>query len=433
MFESFFPRPKWFFISAVIVGIISMVIWYYYQSQIGDMLGLPFVPPEKVPLGIGYIFDNAGSPIVIGVGYLFTNELLTFYIYYWFFALAFSAYWILTSNNPWRVWATIGSATIIFLTWLLVQVNVDINYWNRDFYDLIQLALTDENAAGVVAGDFYEKLWAFMAMAIAFSLALVGMRFLTSHYVFRWRTAMNDYYTAKWARVRHIEGASQRIQEDTMRFAAISEGLGASAIEAVITLVAYLPILYTLSSEIAGLPIVGDIPGGLMWAAIFWALLGTLLTYFVGIRLPGLEFKNQRVEAAYRKELVYGEDDEARAKPPTLKALFGDVRKNYFRLYLNYTYFNFFRGLYRNADTVFSLIIFIPTFIAGKISFGVFSQTSQAFGNVANSFQYIYNSWPTVIELLSIRKRLVAFERAIDGEDLPKIDQDYLETHSEDT
>ena len=77
----------------------------------------------------------------------------------------------------------------------------------------------------------------------------------------------------------------------------------------------------------------------------------------VGIKLPGLEFHNQRVEAAYRKELVYGEDHEDRANPATLRELFGFVRQNYFRLYFHYLYFNLARGIYLQSDNIFSYFI----------------------------------------------------------------------------
>ena len=66
----------------------------------------------------------------------------------------------------------------------------------------------------------------------------------------------------------------------------------------------------------------------------------------VGIKLPGLEFENQRVEAAFRKELVYGEDDHDRATPARFSALFADVRKNYFRLFFHYMYFDVARYAY---------------------------------------------------------------------------------------
>src|SRR4029077_17477932 len=103
------------------------------------------------------------------------------------------------------------------------------------------------------------------------------------------------------------EGASQRVQEDTMRFATITEGLGVNLISSILTLIAFLPVLVKLSSNITELPLVGAVPYPLVLAAIGWAIFGTGALALIGIKLPGIEFFNQRVEAAYRKELVLGE------------------------------------------------------------------------------------------------------------------------------
>jgi peptide/bleomycin uptake transporter len=195
-------------------------------------------------------------------------------------------------------------------------------------------------------------------------------RFFISHYIFRWRTAMNEYYITHWTRLRTIEGASQRVQEDTMRFATTVEGLGVNLIEAVMTLLAFMPVLVKLSSNITELPLVGAIPYPLVFAAVIWSVLGTGLLALIGIRLPGIEFFNQRVEAAYRKELVLGEDDPARADPPTAQALFAAIRKNYFRLYLNFMYFNVGRIVYLQTDAVVGYFLLAPTIVAGNITLG---------------------------------------------------------------
>ena len=144
--------------------------------------------------------------------------------------------------------------------------------------------------------------------------------------------------------------------------------------------------------------------------AIVWSLFGTGFLALIGIRLPGLEFRNQRVEAAYRKELVYAEDDERRAQPQTVAELFAAVRKNYFRLYFNYMYFNIGRILYLQTDNIFPYIVLAPTIVAGKITLGAMNQILNAFGQVRSSFQYLVNSWTTIVELLSIYKRLRALE-----------------------
>jgi peptide/bleomycin uptake transporter len=152
-----------------------------------------------------------------------------------------------------------------------------------------------------------------------------------------------------------------------------------------------------------------------------------MLMAVVGIKLPGLEFKNQRVEAAYRKELVYGEDHEDRAQPLTLSELFGNVRKNYFRLYFHYMYFNVARSFYLQADNLFAYIILIPTIVAGTITFGILQQILTAFGQVSNSFQYLINSWPTIVELISVYKRLQSFEEVLHNKPQVAIDRKYQE------
>jgi len=415
LFKSFFPNPRLFFLSVVIWSAIAALIWYTIGDSIGNMLGFDLRAPEP------------GELPEIGLVHFVTQDFLWFYVYFAFFVITFAAYWFIKHPHKWQWWSIIGSAVILFSTYFSVQVSVAINNWRRPFFDAVQQALDPDQVGSVPAGELYRFIIIFAEIAFVAILVFVLTRYLVSHYVFRWRTAMNDYYLSKWEEVRHIEGASQRVQEDTMRFANIVEGLGVSVVDAVMTLFAFLPVLWGLSQYVTELPLVGAIPAPLFNAAIVWSIFGTLLLAFVGIKLPGLEFKNQRVEAAFRKELVYGEDDEARAQPPTVSQLFSNVRRNYFRLYFHYLYFNVARMFYLQADGIFTYVLLIPTIVAGTITFGILQQILTAFGQVSNSFQLVVNSWPTIVELLSIRKRLVAFEAAIDDEPLPQIDQDFIE------
>jgi peptide/bleomycin uptake transporter len=132
------------------------------------------------------------------------------------------------------------------------------------------------------------------------------------------------------------------------------------------------------------------------------------------------------VEAAYRKELVYGEDDGSRAEPLTIRELYDNVRKNYFRLYFHYLYFNVARIFYLQADNIFSLLVLVPSIVAGKLTLGLMTQINNVFDQVRGSFQYLVNSWTTIVDLLSIYKRLRSFEAAIYDEPLTQIDQDYM-------
>ncbi|QFS98943.1 Peptide antibiotic transporter SbmA [Labrenzia sp. THAF191b] len=404
MFQSFFPKPKLFFLSAFLWSLAAILAWYGFAEGLTETLGFG-TPPQ-------------GEQPPIGLPYFVTPDFLWFYIYYGICTLLFGGFWWMFSrDHRWQIWSIWGSSLIIFMTYYSVQVSVAINNWRRPFFDTLQNALNGEES-GVTAADFYNLMLIFAQITSVWVILYIFTRFFVSHYVFRWRTAMNDYYVEKWSNVRHIEGASQRIQEDTMRFASIMEGLGVAFIDSIMTLIAFLPVLFALSSHVSSLPIVGEIPAPLFTAAIIWSLFGTVLLGLVGIKLPGLEFHNQRVEAAYRKELVYGEDHEDRANPATLRELFGFVRQNYFRLYFHYLYFNLARGIYLQSDNIFSYFILIPTIVVGKITFGIVQQILTAFSQVSSSFQFLVNSWTTIIELLSIYKRLKGFEVSISEREL---------------
>jgi peptide/bleomycin uptake transporter len=410
VFLSFFPKPRLFFISAVAWALIAILLWYAGGSRLGAYIGLP-------PLA-------AGATPVIGVALFWSTPFLWFYVYYAIAVGAFAGFWSLYSPHPWLRWSVFGTALIIFSTYFSVQVSVAVNAWYGPFYDLIQQALA--KTAVVTAAQLYSGTLRFAG--IAFLAVTVGVlnQFFVSHWIFRWRTAMNEYYMAHWPRLRSIEGAAQRVQEDTMRFSSTVEQLGVSLVGSVMTLIAFLPVLFTIGAGITELPLIGHVPHALVWAALFWSIFGTLFLAMVGIRLPGLEFRNQRVEASYRKELVYGEDDPARAQPPTVAQLFANVRKNYFRLYFNYMYFNIARILYLQADSIFSLFVLIPSIVAGALTLGLLTQITNVFDQVRGSFQYLVNSWTTIVELLSIYKRLRSFEATLDHQPLPSIDREWV-------
>jgi len=389
MFQSFFPRPRMFFLSALGWFLVSLAIWHGFADGLASSFSLmrealptiegerpPFLNPDKV--------------------WVYQYIVLT--------TILFCVAWFFIDRNRWYWWAVCGTAVILLVTYFQVQLSVWLNNWYGDFYDLLQLALSEKGTSKVTSEQFYGQLLTALYILVPNIIILVTFAFFTSHYVFRWRTAMNEYYMTHWSKLRTIEGAAQRVQEDTMRFAGIMEGLGSAFVSSIMTLIAFLPLLWTLSKEVTELPLLGAIDGSLVFLALLSAAFGTVLLAAVGYRLPGLEFNNQKVEAAYRKELVYGEDSEERAAPPTVKELFGGVRKNYFKLYFNYLYFN------------------VPTFVAGAITFGIYQQISNAFNRVENSFQFLVNSWTTIVELMSIYKRLIAFESVIEVESTPNGD-----------
>ncbi|MGN6585844.1 MAG: peptide antibiotic transporter SbmA [Rhizobiaceae bacterium] len=417
MFVSFFPQPKVFFSSAIIWSIAVVLFWFLGGEQLGAVFGLPPAAPGSAP--------------IIGISVFWSKPYLWFYAYFIAAIFIFYAFWALYRPHPWQNWSILGTAFILFTTNFSVQVSVELNEWRGPFFDMIQKALTPP-AGTVTQGELFQGIWVFLTIAFLAIAVYVVQSFFISHYIFRWRTAMNDFYVSNWDRLRHIEGASQRVQEDTMRFSTSVEDLGTSFMQSVMTLIAFLPLLAQLSHHVTAMPFMGPIPDSLVIAAILWSLFGTVLLAGVGIKLPGIEFRNQRVEAAYRKELVYGEDHENRAQPPTLAALFNNVRRSYFLLYFHYAYFNVARMFYIQADAVFVYVIMTPTIAAGHITFGILQQIIAAFSQVSSSFQYLVNSWPDIVSLMSIYKRLRAFEATLGGGKLPDLDVRYMQRSADD-
>ena len=406
MFKSFFPNPKLFFTSAALWSLFCVLLWFFAAKDWGQFLGL----------------ENpaADAPPVIGPLVFISKPFLWFYIYYAIIVGLFAAVWWKLSPHPWFAWSVLGTAFIIFYTYFNVQLSVAINAWYGPFYDLLNEALTKSRKVEI--GELYSSLLTFAGLATVFVFVVSTVRFFIRHYIFRWRRAMHEFYMSHWQKLRNIEGASQRVQEDTMQFARGMEIQGVSFVSAAMTLIAFLPILYGYSVHITELPLVGVVPQPLVWASIFWALFGTVFVYFIGVKLPGLEFKNQRVEAALRKELVYGEDEAARADEFTVSGLFESLKQNYYRLYKNYIYFDLGRNVYVNADTVYSLILLFPSIVAGTMTLGLFQQISNAFDKVRESIQVLFNDWDDIIKLISIYKRLRAFEATLYGEALPTIE-----------
>jgi peptide/bleomycin uptake transporter len=317
--------------------------------------------------------------------------------------------------KKWYLWSWIGSLIILSSLWVQVKIDVKINEWFGEFYDMIQKALGKPNA--ITIEEYWASLFSFIVLAAMYVGVAVIVSYFTSHYLFRWRTAMVEYYHSVYEKARKIEGASQRVQEDTIKFSRIMESLGTSLIEAIMILVEFMPILFGLS---IGIPIFffGDWEYGLIVGALLWSIGGTIFLVILGLilRLVGVEYDLQKKEAAYRKILVIAEDDGT-VRPKSIEELFDDVRSIHFLSYIRYLYFNIGRIAYLQANVLSAYVFLAPAIVAGAVTLGVMQQIIRAFGRVEGSMQYILKAWPTIIELASVYKRLREFEYKLQIED----------------
>ena len=94
MFESFFPRPRIFFLSALLWAAISIALWYIFGADIGRAIGFD-IPVE------------AQEPI-IGLGYFITAEFCWFYLYYVIICEGFAALWFRYLQHRWQIWSIVG-------------------------------------------------------------------------------------------------------------------------------------------------------------------------------------------------------------------------------------------------------------------------------------------------------------------------------------
>ena len=311
------------------------------------------------------------------------------------------------ASRQWAPWAYGGGLLLLISVWSQVQLLVELNTWYKGFYNLIDDAVNRDTQ------EFWDSIERFYQLAFPYITIATLSSFLGAHYAFRWRQAMTFDYLPRWQKVeREIEGASQRIQEDTMEFAGIVGGLGLELFESVLKVISFGPILWVLSEHVS-IPFFEDIPGSLFWLVLAVSVGSVVISYFVGIKLPGLEYNNQRVEAAFRKQLVYGEDDKKHADIPVLTELFIGVRFNYFRLYLHTAYFNIWSIFFHQSVVLLPFIFTAPALFAGKIMLGTVMQVANAFDRTMDGFTFLIRSWTTITKLLSVIKRLKEFERNI--------------------
>lgn len=328
-------------------------------------------------------------------------------------------------SKEWALWAYGGGLLLIAMLWVQVELSVAINTWYGDFYNLLQTATDYEDnpqegislffqklvGLGYLTDETYEGSPSFAVIAFPYVLIAMITSWFTRIYGLRWREAMTFNFIPRWRTVEEeIEGASQRIQEDCNRFARIVESLGLQIVRATMTLIAFIPILWGFSDKVP-IPLFQQVDGSLVWGALTVSLGGLLISWFVGIKLPGLEYNNQRVEAAFRKDLVLAEDDKKTyAQPETLLELFTGIRFNYQRLYLHYGYFDLWLHFYDQFMVIAPYLVMGPGLFTGLITLGTMVQISNAFQKVHGGFALFLHNWTTITELRSIYRRLHEFE-----------------------
>ena len=311
-------------------------------------------------------------------------------------------------------------AAVIGLALALVWINVQINQWNNDFYNALQERQRD---------DFYRLLGRFTVLAFAYIGIAVYRFYLQQMLQIEWRTWLNERFLADWLKDRAYyrlqlldrgtDNPDQRIAEDLNLFVSSTLSLGLGLLSAVVTLVSFVAILWTLSGalEIAGVLV----PGYMVWFALLYAGVGSFLTHKIGRPLIGLEFNQQRFEADYRFSLVRlrensegvalyrGENEEL----GNFRGRFASVIANWWGIMRKQKQLNFFTVSYSQIAIIFPFVVAAPRYFRGEIPLGGLIQTASAFGQVQDSLSFIIGAYTDIAQWRSVVQRLVGFERTL--------------------
>jgi vitamin B12/bleomycin/antimicrobial peptide transport system ATP-binding/permease protein len=321
-------------------------------------------------------------------------------------------------------WAGRGLlASVIAIELATVGINVLLNYWNARFFNAIQERNWD---------SFVFELMLFCVLAAAYIGFAVYQLYLNQWLQIRWRRWMTAQYLGRWLdganhyRMQLLGDAAdnpdQRIAEDIQLFVDRTLTIGIGLLGAVVSLGSFLTILWGLSAQ-APLVLFGTewrIPGYLVWAAVFYAAAGTLLTHLIGRPLIALNFNQQRYEADFRFNLVRVREnseqiallDGETAERGRLMDRFGAIITNWLAIMNRTKQLTFFTAGYNQISIVFPYIVVSPAYFAGHVQLGGLTQTASAFNSVQTSLSFFINVYRQLAEWRAVIQRLDGFDTA---------------------
>ena len=332
------------------------------------------------------------------------------------------------SEEKWR--ARTMFAAIVALNLAYVYALVLFNQWYGRFYDGLQ----NKDAA-----VFWREIRVFVVLAF-FNIALQVLKFYVTQLLqLRWRSWMTRDYMTRWMANRtfyHLELAryankdgqtpdnpDQRIQEDMQLFTDYTMTLSMGLLNAVVTLVSFVGILWGLSGsvEFSMGGTTYQIVGAMVWLAIAYCVVGTVITHFIGRPLIGTNFRQQRFEADFRHHLVrvreYSEaialDRGEKVEHGQLDMRFGSVLRNYLLLIKQQKNLITFTSFFGQAAVIFPFVVAAPRFFSGAIQLGQLMQISSAFGKVQDSLSWFVDNYDKVAVWRATTDRLTSFDDAM--------------------
>ena len=336
----------------------------------------------------------------------------------------FAALWALT--RPYWVSEKRGTglvllATVVGLTLMGVWLEVQFNTWNREFYNTFE---SKDQA------EFFRQLGTFTILAILFIINGVYRLYFQQMLLIEWRTWLTERYLGDWLKDRAYyrlqlldrgtDNPDQRIAEDLNIFVDLTLTLALGLLGAVVTLISFVGILWTISGPITLFGI--EIPGYMVWVALVYAIVGTWLAHLVGRRLIPINFDLQRNEANFRFALVrLRENAEGVAlyrgeagEYANFRERFGAVIATWWQKMLKQKQLGWFQSFYGQVAIIFPFLVASPRFFAGTMPLGGIFQVASAFGQVQGALSWFITAYGSFANWKATVDRLTSFTEALE-------------------
>ena len=313
---------------------------------------------------------------------------------------------------------------VIALNLGTVYISVRLNAWNAQFFDAIQARNW---------GGFVHQLMVFCGLAAAFIVCAVYALYLNQLLQIRWRRWLTERYLHQWLGNKLFytlqlagdgtDNPDQRIADDLRILTDTSLVLFIGLLRAVVTVISFTAILWSLSGPLSfaiGETLIA-IPGYLVWTALVYAVGGSWLTQRIGLRLVGLNYEQQRVEADFRYSMARlrdnvdavalygGEKAESHGFLTRFRAVMGNWRE-IMRAQKRLTWFT---SGYGQAAIIFPYLVVSPRYFSGVILLGGLTQTADAFTTLQSALSWFVDAYAMLAQWRATAERLVGFEHAI--------------------
>ncbi len=326
------------------------------------------------------------------------------------------------SEDRWPGRLLLGAVIGIELS--IVAITVILNHWYNRFYNTLQ----DRNWNGFVSAILF-----FCVIAAIYTVLAVYQNYLNLWLQIRWRRWMTQTYLRQWLNTANhyrmqllgdaADNPDQRIADDLQMFVQSTLSIGLGLLSSCVTLCSFVVILWTLSAA-APLHLFGvsvAIPGYLVWAALIYAVIGTMLTHLIGWPLIPLNFQQQRFEADFRFNLVRTRENSEQiaalhgepAERERHLGRFGLVVGNWIAIMQRQKKLSFFTQSYSQASVIFPYLMVSPAYFSGAMQLGGLMQTASAFNSVQTALSYFVTAYQSIAQYRAVVTRLSGFEDAI--------------------